>query len=188
MCVYHIHIYMTCTLVCKYQLVEVSVFYVSWHDTYFILIGILHCAGCACNASCSEQFVLRNPVLNSFAGLPRLACTLDPADGPTCLSMASGHYLNFYGDAPWELCGRETPRVACLSRKYCSVLHMEKLEITTYVYYMVSRISSRRFAMPTRIRTCRRLHCSLGSIHGCFFSTPFMFATGALDRTWWQAF
>ena len=38
----------------------------------------------------------------------RLASTLDPGDGKSYLSPASGHYMNFFGDAPWELCGRET--------------------------------------------------------------------------------
>ena len=38
----------------------------------------------------------------------RLASTLGPGDGKSYLSPASGHYMNFFGDTPWELCGRET--------------------------------------------------------------------------------
>ena len=38
----------------------------------------------------------------------RLASTVDPLDGRAYLSPASGHYLNLFGDAPWELCDRES--------------------------------------------------------------------------------
>ncbi|CAE7837692.1 unnamed protein product [Symbiodinium necroappetens] len=38
----------------------------------------------------------------------RFASTVDPMDGQTTLSLGSAHYTNFFGDAPWELCGRES--------------------------------------------------------------------------------
>ncbi|CAE7219724.1 unnamed protein product [Symbiodinium sp. CCMP2456] len=38
----------------------------------------------------------------------RFASTIDPLDDQTSLSMGSAHYLNFFGDSPWELCGRES--------------------------------------------------------------------------------
>ena len=38
----------------------------------------------------------------------RFASTVDPMDGQTTLSLGSAHYMNFFGDAPWELCGRES--------------------------------------------------------------------------------
>ena len=49
----------------------------------------------------------------------RLASTLDPGDGKGYLSPASRHYMNFFGDAPWELCGRETFEDFCPTPYTC---------------------------------------------------------------------
>ena len=38
----------------------------------------------------------------------RLAATRDDGDGPTFLALGSNHYMNVFGDAPWEADGRET--------------------------------------------------------------------------------
>ncbi|OLP82001.1 hypothetical protein AK812_SmicGene37392 [Symbiodinium microadriaticum] len=32
----------------------------------------------------------------------RFASTVDPMDGQTTLSLGSAHYMNFFGDAPWD--------------------------------------------------------------------------------------
>ena len=38
----------------------------------------------------------------------RLAATNDIRDGMTYLSPGSNHYMNVYGDASWEIAGRES--------------------------------------------------------------------------------
>ena len=48
------------------------------------------------------------PLVTVATYWPRFASTSDPSDGRTFLSAGSAHYMNLYGDAPWELCGRES--------------------------------------------------------------------------------
>ncbi|CAE7830905.1 unnamed protein product [Symbiodinium sp. CCMP2592] len=45
---------------------------------------------------------------NGEANGNRFASTVDPVDGQTFLSPGSGHYMNCFGDSPWELCGLES--------------------------------------------------------------------------------
>ena len=71
---------------------------------------------CKCRSSyglsffyCCQEFQSRVGFLKQRKKVYlRLAATRDEGDGPTFLAMGSNHYMNVFGDAPWEVDGRET--------------------------------------------------------------------------------